>query len=903
MDLLSCTRLGSLGLLLALTACATLTPSASPTDTATSGPPNLSAQGFPAGTNILDQNALLGDLGAKTWLKDNIPFLEVPDTNIQQIYYYRWSVLQRNLKFTRPETGYIFTEFLTPVSYAGIYGGIAANIWHNHLDGRWLRNRQYLDDDMNHWARGLGQERQYQYTNDLASVAYERYLVTGDKAFTTGLLGPLTQHFEGWSQERREGADIIKTGFDTGAGMYYANPDTEATEHSIASLQTRDGYKWGWGYRPSINSFMYGDLRGLAGISRLAGDEARATEYDRRADTLKATVQAKLWDSERQFFFQMMRDNALQEYGQHPDGNGRRTDLPIIPEGTLLDGRELMGYTPWMFNLPDDTAEFSQAWLQILEPQGFNTPTGPSTAERRHRLFSVGNGCCWWNGPHWPFATSQALMGMGNLLHNYTTNTAVTKEDYYTVLKKYTDLQYKNGKPYVAEAASSLGGSWIYDSKNHSEHYNHSTYVDLIISGLLGVRPRADNAVDIDPLIPENWDYFALENVPYHGHNLTVLWDKSGNKYGRGAGLQVFVDGEKAASQAGLGKLSVPVGAPQIESYTRYVNVAANPFGDFDRPLNAYPRASASYTSSFDNAARVLDGVAWYDAADDGPNSRWTNYGSPNETDWLEVDFGAPTPLNQLKLAFYDDTGTGSIRVPAAYQVQYLEGGTWTDIPAQQRSPATPVANDMATINFSTLTTDRVRAVLTSQPGFAVGVTEFEASSAGNGSGQDTGQDGGQNAELPVGQLLSLQVTTPGYTDRFLRHQEGLGFTEVVSEGSSDQLKRDATFRVVAALDGSDCVSLELSNFPGQFVRHSSSRIRTQVFDNTDGFRQDATWCPRPGLSGVGVSLESRNFPSRYLRHFAAELWLAQQGGPLPTDFAPSFAQDVSWNPVSAWAP
>ncbi len=268
-------------------------------------PPNPQPDGVlpQASTNILDRNALLEGLGGKQWFKDNIPFLEVPDANIQKIYYYRWSVLQRQLKYTRPETGYIFTEFLNNVGYAGIYGGIAVNIWHNNRDARWMRNRQFLDDDMNHWARGLGQDRQYQYSNDMAAAAYERYLVTGDRDFTVGLLNPLINHFNGWAQERREGADIRKTGYDAGAGMYYANPDTEATENTIVSRQTRDAYKWGWGYRPSINSFMYGDMRAIANIANMAGQGSVANDFNNRANALKANVQSKLWDPGRQFFF------------------------------------------------------------------------------------------------------------------------------------------------------------------------------------------------------------------------------------------------------------------------------------------------------------------------------------------------------------------------------------------------------------------------------------------------------------------------------------------------------------------------------------------------------------------------------------------------------------------------
>ncbi len=584
-----------------------------------------------------------------------------------------------------------------------------------------------------------------------------------------------------------------------------------------------------------------------------------------------------------------MRDNAFQEYGQHPDGGGRNTSLPIIPEGTRADGRELVGLIPWMFNLPDDTADFAQAWRQLMDPDGFNTTRGPATAERRHRLFESGhNGCCWWNGAHWPFATSQALLGMGNLLHNYRNNTAVNKNDYYAVLKKYTDLQFKDNHPYVAEAADSVGGNWIYDGPNHSEHYNHSAYVDLIISGLLGVRPRADNNVDVNPLIPDGWDYFALEDVPYHGHLLTVLWDRSGNKYGRGSGLGVFVDGTRQGWRPDVGKLTVNVGNTQVQPYTRYVNLAANPFGDQDQPLNAYPKASASFTSPYDSPLRAIDGQTLYDGDRLGLNSRWTNYGSPNNSDWLEVDFGSATALNQVKLAFYDDTGTGSIRTPASYQVQYLNGNTWTDAPNQQRNPASPTTNEVNVINFSSVTTNRIRAVLTKAGGNAFGITEFEASNGGSGGG----------VSLTLGQWVSLQVTTPGFTNRYLRHSNSLGFTEVVTSSSDNTLKADATFRVVAALDGTPCYSFESRNFPGKYLRHSGFRLRIDANDGQDVMKKDATFCAQTGLAGNGgVSFVSRNYPGYYIRHRNAEVWLDQN------DNSAGLKQDASWNLVSPWTP
>jgi len=87
--------------------------------------------------------------------------------------------------------------------------------------------------------------------------------------------------------------------------------------------------------------------------------------------------------------------------------------------------------------------------------------------------------------------------------------------------------------------------------------YNHSTYCDLVITGLAGLRPRADDTVEVNPLVPDGrWDWFCLDNVLYHGRILTILWDKTGDKYGKGKGLRVFSDGREIARSKALGRVT-----------------------------------------------------------------------------------------------------------------------------------------------------------------------------------------------------------------------------------------------------------------------------------------------------------------------------------------------------------
>ena len=241
--------------------------------------------------------------------------------------------------------------------------------------------------------------------------------------------------------------------------------------------------------------------------------------------------------------------------------------LEVICQGTksvilnhglhLTDVRELHGYTPWYFEgLAED--RMAMAWSQLMDEKGFYAPFGPTTAEQRYPEFKISyiGHPCQWNGPSWPFSTSITLTAMANLL-NGTQQKQVTKKDYFTVLKNYA-LSHRivindQERCWIDENLNPYTGDWIsrtmlqrWEQKpvERGKDYNHSTFCDLVINGLVGVRPQVDGRVIINPLIPENlWDWFCLENIKYHNKFLSIYWDKQGRKYNKEKGFSVFVDG------------------------------------------------------------------------------------------------------------------------------------------------------------------------------------------------------------------------------------------------------------------------------------------------------------------------------------------------------------------------
>ena len=68
-------------------------------------------------TEFLNHSSYIQGFDEPQWYLDNIPFIDVPDPSLQEVYYYRASVIKRHLKYAHEGHGYSFTEFIHPVSW------------------------------------------------------------------------------------------------------------------------------------------------------------------------------------------------------------------------------------------------------------------------------------------------------------------------------------------------------------------------------------------------------------------------------------------------------------------------------------------------------------------------------------------------------------------------------------------------------------------------------------------------------------------------------------------------------------------------------------------------------------------------------------------------------------------
>jgi len=174
-----------------------------------------------------------------------------------------------------------------------------------------------------------------------------------DPTLAMASLPYLVDNYFGWEKEKLDSN-----------GLFWQTDNNDGMEVSIGGKGSTNNA----GYRATINSYMYGDAVAITEIARLSGNPEIVENFSAKARTIKENLQTKLWDEQAGFFKVLSRD----------------------PGSSLCTARELHGYTPWMYNLPD--SKYSKAWKFLMDPKYFYAPYGPTTAEQGHPGFET---CRW----------------------------------------------------------------------------------------------------------------------------------------------------------------------------------------------------------------------------------------------------------------------------------------------------------------------------------------------------------------------------------------------------------------------------------------------------------------------------------------------------------------------------
>jgi hypothetical protein len=470
------------------------------------------------------------------WMAANIPLFASSDKSFEEMYYFRWYAWQKHL--VSAPRGFIITEWLPkPADPEGFFGALPDAAPFHLGEARWLRDPHIAADYARMWAEPNAGARKYSFP--WAESVRQVTLATGDPKLGTDLLDALIANYKAWDDH-----------LDPDIGMYWQIDTRDAMEKSIG----------GDGYRTPLNTYMLADARAIADFARDSHLPEVAGFYSAKSDALEHLIETRLWNPKDQFYEDL----------SPAKNSGIRNEKRFKDPGTTLTlagVRELIGYIPWQFYSPAPAHDV--AWEQLFNPEGFAGKYGPTTAERRSPRFRfASDDQCTWNGPSWPYATTQTLLALANVL-NGPAQTSIGPQQYYQLFSYYVLSQHiklPSGRviDWIDEDLDADTDEWIAKdmliAKNkqvgRGNYYNHSGFADPLITGLIGLRPRSDNKIVVHPLLPaEAWSYFALDGLPYHGHILSIVYDQSGKQYQRGSGLLLFVDGKKIASRPTLGPL------------------------------------------------------------------------------------------------------------------------------------------------------------------------------------------------------------------------------------------------------------------------------------------------------------------------------------------------------------
>lgn len=653
------------------------------------------------------------------WYLDNIPFLEIDDREIEQVYYYRWMLYRGHIREIGPQ-GTTVTEFLDNVSWARQpYTDLNDSASFHLMEGRWLRKPAVVNDLIDHLYRGGGNDRHF--SESIAAATEAVTLVTGDPRVALRHLDTMQYIYNLWDDH-----------FDRVRNLYWIEPLNDATEYTIASIDAsgagftdhpssdrhRNGFSGGEAFRPSINSYQFGNAMAIARLSALAGKTDEAADYTARAERIRTAVLDQLWSPVFHHFTDRFQRST-----------------PFVHAGDVIRGRELVGYVPFAFEVPRNdpafTERYAASWLHVLSPVEFAGAYGLRTVEPSYPAYMTqyryddasGKAECQWNGPSWPFQTSQVLTGLANVLNDYQ-QSVITAADYRHLLRQYTRQHFLSDdhldlqEDYNPDTGAPIVGL------PRSHHYNHSTYIDLIISGLLGLRARSDDTFELNPLLQgeaaqdeATIRFFALQDVAYHGHRIGIFYDRDGTRYNLGRGVSIFIDGTLAYGPRPLTHIRIHLPAPgkgQTPPGLRRVDLAVNP--------GVVGLVTTTAFSAIDSSKipEAIDGRLWF--FPDNANG-WSPAQSDREP-WYSIRFDQPQHIARVELYFF--SASDRYTAPQSVELQMLTNEGWTRIPNQVLTPSSPSGNQRNAIIFPAILTQDVRLVLRRTPSSALDIRLIE---------------------------------------------------------------------------------------------------------------------------------------------------------------------------------
>ena len=497
----------------------------------------------------------------QAWYDANLAYFDCSDPWVRKMYYHRAYNLRKNmmdpklgrLNYPTQSEGRWRSDW-----YANVISYGAA---HQVREARWLRDPSFAQGHLRTWADNAKADGVYpshvrpsgpsggQYTDWITSTAWDAHLTHPDRAFLADVVDKLAANVRGWQQTcDPDGDGLLRVDDHWWTGMewqpsFFAFGGYESDPKDRNQPKTRVTLD-----RVDLTAYHFGNAAAVARIYRAIGQPEKAGEFEELAAKIAGAVRARMWSQDDRFCYSLRA------------GDGARADV-----------KEIIGVYPFYFGMFPTGQGYESAWASILDPGQFWTKWPVASVSKQCPAYSQdgwpvgpGGSICMWNGPTWPHANSIVLSGMARTLRANRERPGgaapLTAAKLWELFHSFTKAQYRDQDftyPWTGEYYNGETAQW----KTPERDYNHSTWLDLLIPDVVGLVPRDDNTLEVDPLLPDGaLSHFVLDGQHYRGHDVTVAWDAPGgaDHFGDGRkGLDIYLDGKLAASADRLARVLI----------------------------------------------------------------------------------------------------------------------------------------------------------------------------------------------------------------------------------------------------------------------------------------------------------------------------------------------------------
>ena len=692
---------------------------------------------------------------------ENLPYIDVPKKAVQKAIDYRWW-LERFNSLDANIPGY---DYQYPVTIEGVLGYNNAIILTQpmHLqDTKWLRSpylaygqllsagnssqsSAFLDNpgNRNNWNNHYGQY--------LAEAGYEAFNVIGGGAELAENLAYYFGH-DATGQLEHYGNHIESRDLIAYRNNYMTGNDADTISMHAPGTGTWKAH--------GENAYVWAAADAAAKLYEQLGNTEQAKYYRDLADKIKADVLELMWCEECQKF---------ETYAVRPTGTQHNANQPNLVKYT-----ESNNYNYFAVGLvPDDAASVTK-YKEALKAfsNGKEFPIFPFyTANQVHNQEVSGSN----NFSNINFTVQLRLYE--SALRTYDKEQTYITDDMLAMMAEWMawnvypdagDIRYPNNNEFHnidGRTYENYYRSWIY-------HNILGNYTYLFIEDMAGIQPRSDEKIELSP-IDFSYDHFMVNNVRYHGHDLTVVWDKpdDGKTWYNECpeGYSLYIDGTLAFTLKDLAhvvydsatkEISFPDGAVEIVTNNggAAIPTAMNTAITEEKVLNMLEKSGVHGMTNLAEGAEVTAtftpdkarAASWAEKhRADGSDSTskavnetapdpqavvdgttvdmpfWGNYGSVNERDSLTLKLSSKQTVDMATLYFYNDRQTNGYSEPSKFAVEYWDGEAWQAVRQQTRTPSAPRANYNA-VYFAPVETDQFRFTFTNKDKGFTAVTEIQ---------------------------------------------------------------------------------------------------------------------------------------------------------------------------------